>query len=249
MVFQDPYASLDPTKMILDIVAEPVRVHRRDLKTEVEDLVIKQLERVGLEPSHRHRYPYEFSGGQRQRIAIARALISEPKLVIADEPVSALDVSTQAQILNLLDDLRREHDLGMLFISHDLAVLRHISDEIAVMFKGRIVERGAVDLIFEKPTHPYTIELLNAVPRITGRRLEPSPRTFPTGEGTTRIENFSPEMGCAYQGRCPHAMEICATHEPMLTDQFMGTSVACHLVASPARNAHERVLIEKGNEL
>lgn len=236
MVFQDPYASLDPTKMILDIVAEPIRVHRPELKASAEQLVIEQLERVGLDAAHRHRYPYEFSGGQRQRIAIARALISEPKLVIADEPVSALDVSTQAQVLNLLDDLRRERELGMLFISHDLAVLRHISDEIAVMFRGRIIERGPAASVFGRPQHPYTKELLDAVPRISGRRPSEHHASPPSDEPIAAGSALLRE-GCAYRARCPHAMDVCATVDPALVEMPDGTTVACHYVAPPNRSS------------
>lgn len=235
MVFQDPYASLDPTKMVLDIVAEPVRVHRPHLKADVEQLVIEQLERVGLQASHRHRYPYEFSGGQRQRIAIARALISEPKLVIADEPVSALDVSTQAQVLNLLADLRRERNLGMLFISHDLAVLRHISDEIAVMFRGRIVESGPSDSIFNSPQHPYTQELLNAVPRISGRLAEPQ-WVSPAVTDAAPVDDALQSGGCAYRKRCPHAFDLCSSIDPALSGRGDST-VACHLTIPPTQSS------------
>lgn len=244
MVFQDPYASLDPTKMVLDIVSEPVRVHRPDLKRNAEQLVIEQLERVGLDATHRHRYPYEFSGGQRQRIAIARALISEPKLVIADEPVSALDVSTQAQVLNLLADLRRERELGMLFISHDLAVLRHISDEIAVMFKGRVVEHGPAQDIFERPQHPYTQELLDAVPRVSGRSRSPR-QNLPARPRELRANPL--HQGCVYRARCPYVFDTCAEVEPVLSPRG-SSAVACHLAEPPVWSSSGPATAQEGNQ-
>lgn len=223
MVFQDPYASLDPTKMILDIVAEPLVVHQRG-RPDREEAVVAQLERVGLDPAHRHRYPYEFSGGQRQRIAIARALINDPDLVLADEPVSALDVSTQAQVLNLLDDLRRERDLAMLVVSHDLSVLRQVCDEMAIMFKGRIVEQGPVEAVFGSPAHPYTQELLDAVPRVRARTATTvRPETRPVDDEI----RLADDGGCAYRHRCAWAIDACAEIDPALEPTAAGTEAAC----------------------
>lgn len=225
MIFQDPYASLDPTKMIVHIVGEPLKIHLglsgKELDTKVADL----LEQVGLSPRHIHRYPYEFSGGQRQRVAVARALAANPKIVIADEAVSALDVSTQAQVLNLLLDIQRERQLSFLFISHDLGVVRQVADEIAVMYLGRIVEKGPADCIYQNPQHPYTRSLLAAVPEIDpANRSKRIPIEGDPPSPTQHLE------GCAYRSRCPIAIDICATIRPELAPNGKA-EVACHVTA------------------
>jgi peptide/nickel transport system ATP-binding protein len=226
MVFQDPYSSLDPSKLIRDTVAEPLIVHGRlagaDLDRKVQDL----LEQVGLGRYHMNRYPYEFSGGQRQRIAIARAIALEPKLLVLDEAVSALDVSTQNQILNLLEDLRRDRQIAYLFISHDLGVVQHIADRVAVTYLGRIVETGPAERIFARPTHPYTEALLAAVPvpnpaQQRARRHRPLAGDIPSP--------LAPPPGCPFHTRCPQAMAVCATRMPDHTPVAGGGTVACHL--------------------
>ena len=222
MVFQDPQSSLDPNWLVGDIIAEPLKangVARSERLTVVERL----LADVGLERAHRGRYAYEFSGGLRQRVAIARALALEPKLVVCDEPVSALDVSTQAQVLTLLEELRDRLGLAYLFIAHDLAVVHHISHRIAVMYLGRIVEIGPADEVYYRPRHPYTEALLSAIPNpdpAAGRR-----RILLTGEMPSPVD---PPPGCRFQTRCAYAMERCRVDEPMLTS-FAGVEVACHL--------------------
>lgn len=211
IIFQDPYSSLNPRMTVYDILTEPMRVHEKADAAERSARVKRMLDRVGLAAAHRNRFPHEFSGGQRQRIAIARALILGPDLVIADEPVSALDVSIQAQILNLLADLRREFNLTMIFISHDLSVVRHISDTAAVMYLGKIMEIAGPDRLHGKPMHPYTQALISAVPvidpglrkaRIVLKGNIPSPS--------------DPPAGCRFHTRCPHAEDRCRQEEPTL---------------------------------
>jgi peptide/nickel transport system ATP-binding protein len=226
MVFQDPYSSLDPSKLIRDTVAEPLVVHGRLAGRDLEHKVMELLEQVGLGAYHMNRYPYEFSGGQRQRIAIARAIALEPKLLVLDEAVSALDVSTQNQILNLLEDLRRERQIAYLFISHDLGVVQHIADRVAVTYLGRIVETGPTERIFTHCAHPYTEALLAAVPvpnpEQQRRRLyRPLAGDIPSP--------LSPPGGCPFHTRCPYALEICATRMPEHTPVSGGGTVACHL--------------------
>jgi peptide/nickel transport system ATP-binding protein len=226
MVFQDPYSSLDPSKLIRDTVAEPLVVHGRSSGRDLERKVLDLLEQVGLGAYHMNRYPYEFSGGQRQRIAIARAIALEPKLLVLDEAVSALDVSTQNQILNLLEDLRRERQIAYLFISHDLGVVQHIADRVAVTYLGRIVETGPAERVFARCAHPYTEALLAAVPvpnppQQRRRAYQPLAGDIPSP--------LAPPAGCPFHTRCPHAMEICTSEMPEHTPVSGGGTVACHL--------------------
>jgi oligopeptide transport system ATP-binding protein len=225
-VFQDPYSSLNPRKSIMQILSRPLEVHGLAHSFfEKRHRVIELLTMVGLGADHIDRYPHEFSGGQRQRIAIARALAVTPELVIADEPVSALDVSIQAQILNLFRQLQEELHLTYLFVAHDLSVIRHISDRVAVMYVGKIVETGTVKQIFEAPMHPYTQALLAAVP--LPNPTAPPPRLTLTGEVVSPI---NPPEGCRLYGRCPLAGPECAEINPELRDRGGEHSVACHKV-------------------
>ena len=214
MIFQDPYASLNPRKRVGQIVGDPLRLHGIAAGPELKRQVQELLERVGLGPEHYNRFPHEFSGGQRQRIGIARALALDPKLIIADEPVSALDVSIQAQIINLLDDLQDEFKLTYIFVAHDLGVIRHVSDRIAVMYLGKIVEIGPADEVYSNPIHPYT--LLAARRRCrspTRRRTRPASRSC--SRATCRARPTRPRPA-AFHTRCPYATEICSEVEPEL---------------------------------
>ena len=225
-VFQDPFSSLNPRKTIMQILSRPLEVHAlASSLVEKRKRVVELLRMVGLGPEHVERYPHEFSGGQRQRIAIARALAVSPELVIADEPVSALDVSIQAQILNLFRQLQEELDLTYLFIAHDLSVIRHISDHVAVMYVGKIVETGTVKQIFEAPMHPYTQALLAAVPLPSP--VAPPPRLTLSGEV---ISPINPPAGCRLYGRCPLGGPECADIDPVLRDRGNEHFVACHKV-------------------
>jgi oligopeptide transport system ATP-binding protein len=224
MVFQDPFASLNPRHTVEKILEEPLIVHGVKNKAERKKRVKELLEVVGLSSYHAKRYPHQFSGGQRQRIGIARALAVNPKLIIADEPVSALDVSIQAQVLNLLQDLQKEFDLTYLFIAHDLGVVRHISDRVGVMYLGNIVELADSEKLYKKPLHPYTQALLSAVPvpdvdhkkeRVILQGDVPSPSNPPTG--------------CAFHTRCPKAMDVCSSITPVLKEIESGHYAACHL--------------------
>ena len=218
MIFQDPYGSLDPRQRVERIVAEPLIGLAHVSKAERDARILETLAAVGLDASASRKYPHEFSGGQWQRIAIARALVTRPKLVVADEPVSALDVSIQAQVLNLMSDLQREANVTYLLISHDLAVVGHICDEIAVMFRGRFVEQGPSVLLLARPAHPYTRELVDAAPKL--EEAPPAPAgVFPRAGATT---------GCAYASRCPWARDECVAEAPVLRDLADGRRVACH---------------------
>ncbi|MCJ7705811.1 MAG: ATP-binding cassette domain-containing protein [Desulfobacterales bacterium] len=224
-IFQDPYESLNPRMRVGEIVGEGLEVHRVAQGREKAERVSEILEKVGLHPGDAMRYPHEFSGGQRQRIGIARAISLHPELIVADEPVSALDVSIQAQILNLLMDLRDQLGLTYLFISHDLRIVKHISDRIAVMYLGRMVEMANGEDLFRRPLHPYTQILLQAIPK-----LDPSGRS----QGAPLREEFRPhslEKGCLFQPRCPHSKERCQMEEPLLMDQGEDHLVACHFVS------------------
>lgn len=224
MVFQDPFASLNPRHTVEKILEEPLIVHGIGTKKERKQMVREMLEVVGLSSYHAKRYPHQFSGGQRQRIGIARALMTRPKLIIADEPVSALDVSIQSQVLNLLEDLQKEFQLTYIFIAHDLGVVKHISDRVGVMYLGRLVEITDADKLYEKPLHPYTRALLSAVPI-------PDPDIKRDGELLTGDlpSPSNPPQGCAFHTRCKECMEICKTDRPALREIEPGHFAACHL--------------------
>ncbi|WP_395109903.1 ABC transporter ATP-binding protein [Actinomadura sp. SCN-SB] len=232
-VFQDPLGSLDPTKVIGDIVAEPLAIHFGLRGPERDRRVAGLLDQVGLAAHHARRYPYELSGGQRQRVSIARALAAEPRLIVLDEPVSALDVSVQSQVVNLLEDVRERTGVGYLFVAHDLAVVRHASDRIAVMYRGRVVEEGPADRICEQPAHPYTEALLAAVPdpdparqRLQRARRRELSAAAPVPGGVSA-------SGCPFAARCPHRMPVCADSFPEWTPVTGGGRVACHLYGEP----------------
>lgn len=226
MIFQDPQSSLNPRKTVGDIVGEPLRVNRTTSKCELKDRIVELLESVGLTSQDMPRYPHAFSGGQRQRIGIARALALNPELIVADEPVSALDVSVQAQILNLLVELREKFQLSYIFIAHDLSVVEHISDRVAVMYLGRIVEISDSETLYKSPKHPYTEALISAVPL-------PDPKSQRTRD-LIRIEGdvpdpSNPPAGCHFHPRCQYATDICKQETPELREITTGVKVACHL--------------------
>lgn len=227
MIFQDPYASLNPRMTIKQILMESLMVHNIGTKEERENTIEEIIQIVGLRKEHLNRHPHDFSGGQRQRIGIARALVVKPKLIIADEPVSALDVSIQSQVLNLLKDLKKEFNLTLMFISHDLSVVKHLCDRIAVMYLGRIVEISDKRTLFENPSHPYTRALLSAVPVAKPRHKRE--RILLTGDLPSPA---NPPSGCTFHPRCPYATDICKSQIPSLADIGEGQLVSCHLVQS-----------------
>ncbi len=222
VVFQDPYGALDPRMPVSEIIAEPLRIGRIGSPSDRRDRAAALVEQVGLPRDALNRYPHEFSGGQRQRIAIARALAPGPRLIVADEPLSSLDVSIQSQVLNLLRDLQAEHGLAYLFISHDLAVVHHLADRVAVLYLGRLVEVAARDALFARPAHPYTQALLDAVPRIGRRRARGAAIR---GEMPSPLV---PPPGCVFHPRCPKAQAVCRTDAPALRETAPGQAAACH---------------------
>ena len=225
MVFQDPYASLNPRKRVGTIVSDPMRIHNLGSRADQKRRVGEILETVGLSPEHYNRFPHEFSGGQRQRIGIARALALRPKLIIADEPVSALDVSIQSQMLNLLDDLQNEFQLTYVFIAHDLGVVRHVSDRIAVMYLGKIVELSPAEELYSRPIMPYSEALLSAVPIPDPDLAEKRERIVLEGDVPSPI---NPPSGCRFHPRCRYSTDICKQVEPPLVDYGNGHLAACH---------------------
>ena len=224
MVFQDPFASLNPRKRVVQIIGQPLRLHGTP-RDKIEDKVRDLLRQVGLSPEHLNRYPHEFSGGQRQRIGVARALALEPRLIVLDEPVSALDVSVQAQIINLLDDLQDEFKLTYLFVAHDLSVVRHVSDRIAVMYLGKLMEVSPSEELYTKPIHPYTFALLSAIPIPDPEENRRRDRIVVSGEPPNPID---PPSGCVFHPRCPSATDICREVEPPLARYPNGHLAACH---------------------
>lgn len=225
IIFQDPHASLNPRMRVGDIIAEGIDAYKLFSGKERTNRIYELLERVGLSPQHAKRYPHEFSGGQRQRIGIARALAVEPKFIVADEPISALDVSIQAQVINLLEDLKTSEDLTYLFIAHDLGMVKHISDRIGVMYLGKMMELSNSDDMFTNPLHPYTQALLSAIPK-TNPRDAKRERIVLAGDPPSPT---NPPSGCRFRTRCPHAMEVCALQEPQWKEVEKEHWTACHL--------------------
>ncbi len=224
LIFQDPFSSLNPRMTVMDIVSEPLRIHSLVQGAELQSAVRELLEAVGLRAQHMNRYPYAFSGGQRQRIGIARALALRPNLIICDEPVSALDVSIQAQVLNLLENLQKEFGLTYLFIAHDLSVVEHISNRVAVMYLGSLVELASADVLYESPLHPYTEALLSAVPRTDPDHI--SQRIVLPGDVP---DPSDPPPGCKFHPRCRYAKDICSQQTPKWRELYPDHWVACHL--------------------
>ena len=220
IVFQDPYASLNPRMTVRDIVSEPLKIHRLYRGGQRGTRVDELLRTVGLSPEHGNRFPHEFSGGQRQRIGVARALALNPQLLILDEPVSALDVSIRAQVINLLESLQREFDLTYLFVAHDLSLVRHVSDRVAVMYLGKVVEVGTRKQVYANPSHPYTQALLSAVPIETPELRGKRERIILRGDVPSPA---NPPSGCRFRTRCWKAQQICADEEPLLIDRGHGT--------------------------
>ena len=225
MIFQDPYASLNPRKRVGQIIGDQLQLHGVASGAELRKRVEELMERVGLHPEHYNRFPHEFSGGQRQRIGVARALALEPRMIVADEPVSALDVSIQAQIINLLDDLQDNFNLTYIFVAHDLGVVRHVSDRIAVMYLGKIVELGPAEEVCTRPIHPYTVSLLSAVPIPDPNENKARAPLVLEGDVPSPA---NPPAACRFHTRCPHATDICSEVEPEFVDYGNGHWAACH---------------------
>ncbi len=227
IIFQDPYASLNPRMTVGDIIAEPIDIHNLAKGPERQHRIYELLDYVGLARSYASRYPHEFSGGQRQRIGIARALASEPDLIVCDEPISALDVSIQAQVVNLLEDLQKEKKLTYLFIAHDLSMVQHISDRVGVMYLGHLMELSASDELYENPMHPYTKALMSAIPAPDPDTAAAAKRIILEGDVPSPL---APPSGCTFRTRCPRAHDQCAAETPELREVLPGHWVACHLV-------------------
>ena len=223
IIFQDPYSSLNPRMTVKEIIGEGLKLHGKGSSQENSELVLSMMAKVGLRPEHSDRHPHEFSGGQRQRICIARAMVLQPELVVADEPVSALDVSIQAQVINLMERLREEFNLSYLFISHDLSVVQYISDRVAVMYLGRIVELAPKDQLYRNPSHPYTISLLSAAPQPEVRHKKQ--RVILQGDVPSPL---APPEGCHFHPRCPQCQEVCTQAAPVLEEIQTGHWTACH---------------------
>jgi oligopeptide/dipeptide ABC transporter ATP-binding protein len=238
MIFQDPYSSLNPRKTVGSVIAEPFKIHGlKEGKGERKRAVQELMEQVGLNPEHYNRYPHEFSGGQRQRVGVARALALRPKLIIADEPVSALDVSIQAQILNLLRDLQREMGITLVLIAHDLSVVRHMCDRVAVMYLGKVVELADSDTLYQQPRHPYTGALLSAVPVPDPDLAAARKRQIPGGDVPSPT---NPPPACRFNPRCPKAQDLCRQEEPLLAPKDGGSLAACHFPLTQTE-ARERI--------
>lgn len=225
IIFQDPYASLDPRKTVMQILAEPFQIHNPEMsREEIQQKVADLVKCVGLRPEHVYRYPHEFSGGQRQRVGIARAIALNPEFVVCDEPVSALDVSIQGQVINLMQDIKKEFNLTYMFISHDLRIIKHFCDRVMVMYLGNVVEIGTKEAVYEKRRHPYTQALLSAIPNVKAKG--PQERILLTGDIPSPV---NPPSGCPFHPRCRYCTERCKTEKPQLRTMADGTQVACHL--------------------
>ncbi len=236
MIFQDPYASLNTRMTVGDIIGEPLDIHNLASGKERQERIYELLERVGLSKMHASRYPHEFSGGQRQRIGIARALAVKPEFIICDEPISALDVSIQAQVVNMLEDLQKEFGLTYLFIAHDLSMVKHISDRIGVMYLGKMMELSDSGSLYEKPLHPYTQALLSAIPIPDPEKTRAKQRVILEGDVPSPI---NPPSGCRFRTRCIYAMDVCSEIVPELKEVNPGHFVACHLMDQPSQDKKE----------